>query len=153
MVVWKSFLELLVSQNVLQCSNEGLPFCKIDKWLAIFLSEFFTEHLLQLAASISQSFRPGTNGYPSGVDFLNVGMIWSTPWCVRPWKSPQPVPFPWLCCWSIHSCSIFWKNFFWMLLTRAVIIPVKNWNWNCRIRIRYLSYNSPRAVIIPVKTW
>ena len=36
---------------------------------------------------------------------------------------------------------------------RAVIIPVKTWNWNCRIRIRYLSYNSPRAVIIPVKTW
>ena len=40
------------------------------------------------------------------VDFSNVGMIWSTPWCVRPWQSPQPVPFPWLCCWSTHSCCV-----------------------------------------------
>ena len=29
------------------------------------MSELFTEHLLQLAASVGQSFGRGTNGYPS----------------------------------------------------------------------------------------
>ena len=68
-------------------SSRSLPML-----IKLFLCHFFKAFIL-----LNECWR---------VDFSNVGMIWSTPWCVRPWQSPQPVPFPWLCCWSTHSCCV-----------------------------------------------
>ena len=56
-------------------SSRSLPML-----IKLFLCHFFKAFIL-----LNECWR---------VDFSNVGMIWSMRWCVRPWQSPQPVPFP-----------------------------------------------------------